>query len=100
MTHKLNTATRYSLQAIRPDGTTEIFGWTARKTKSALANAIDEWLPESFRVDALQSIPESEDPKIQKYGHSYAMILSSGFMIKIGETALEINGYSNTLSNL
>lgn len=35
MKHKTNTATRYAIEAIRPNGTAEIIGWTTRNTKAS-----------------------------------------------------------------
>lgn len=92
MKHSTNTATRYAIEAVRPNGNTEIVGWTTRNTKGALAKAIYNDLSKSYRDDALASIPESEEPQIKKHGIRWAMALSSGYIIRLGDTALEING--------
>ena len=95
MKHTINTATRYAIEAIRPSGKVEIVGWTARNTKGALAKAIYNNLPKSYREEALSSIPESEEPEIKRHGIRWAMVLSSGFVIRIGDTALNINGLAS-----
>lgn len=92
MKHKTNTATRYAIEAIRPNGTAEIIGWTTRNTKGSLSKAIYNDLPVAYRAEALASIPESESPQVKKHGIRWAMVLSSGYTIRIGDTALEANG--------
>lgn len=52
-------------------------------------------LPPRILPQALSSIPESEKPEIKRHGIRWAMVLSSGFVIRIGDTALNINGLAS-----